>query len=94
MHSHHMPWAPLSSCTKEEQLSKLGLGRGREHTDIWTKRKRVSCAGWLFSAVCPTSCCSAVDLFPFSASKNVPEHFCFSFRNALFPCCWAGAFEE
>ena len=40
----------ISPCTKEEQLSKLGLGHGREHTNIWTDPKRAGCAGWLSSA--------------------------------------------
>ena len=44
--------APVFPCTKEEQLSELGLGHGREHPNVRSNPKRVSCGGWLFSAVC------------------------------------------
>ncbi len=44
--------APVFPCTKEEQLSELGLGHGREHPNVRSNPKRVSCVGWLFSAVC------------------------------------------
>jgi len=52
VHSQHIAPAPFSPCTKEEQLSKFGLGHQREHPNIQTNPKQISCVGWLFSAVC------------------------------------------
>ena len=74
VHSQHRASAHIFPCTKEEQLSKLGLGHGREHTNIWTDPKRAGSAGWLSSAVCLTSCGSGLHLFMFRAKGKVAQH--------------------
>ena len=87
-HLHHFPLHQGGAA------HKLGLGQGREQTNIWTDPKRAGSAGWVSSAACLTSCCSAVDLFLLSANRKLTQHFCFSCANALIPCCLDGAFEE